>query len=495
MKIANLLGNLLDPMKSTLRGEEISQDFLDFLFLLLSQGESSPQGEALLKALNGYPVFETTTKGDGSPATKSEEAAPLLLEEILADGETPGQTITLSPAETGSLSCEGSPPEEGTKNLFPSERTRLLAGKEDSAEKKQPDPSRESFLQPTLLFLRPFHGLEPNGSPLETEFPDWLEKIFSAPKQAGSPSLSSPIFEGEEENFPQFSPSAQKEVEAQTAVEEDLSLLSEDKPGKNKEASALFGETKRVPIREKEAPQMPEGVKRPKIHESAEAKKEKKIQTLTPEKETPRLDETPGEAAAFRSSSSQKKNPHMAEKTPPSPPENRMEHRKTQPEGSPPDLSIEQVEGQEEISSPPGSSAHMKEVSLSELPEFVKELVVKTHPEGKHEARLKLHPPELGEMHLSVSVDRGEVKLLLTVEHPRAAEMVSQHLHQLELSLQELGLQFGGAEINLAGGNPQYTPHKNHETFSQTVSLRSEGPEEVRQERRWGKNSLIDILV
>ncbi len=140
------------------------------------------------------------------------------------------------------------------------------------------------------------------------------------------------------------------------------------------------------------------------------------------------------------------------------------------------------------------SHQNFSTLHVEKVPIFIKEMVVKLHPQGWHEAHLKLHPPELGELHLSVSVDRGEVKLLLTVEHPRTAEALHQHLGQLETAFESLGLQFGGAEINLASGGGNYPGEQF--AFSSTVQIEANKKEDDEENRRIRQsNSLIDIRI
>jgi len=96
----------------------------------------------------------------------------------------------------------------------------------------------------------------------------------------------------------------------------------------------------------------------------------------------------------------------------------------------------------------------------SQIPDFVKELVLKPNRLGRNEARIRLEPPHLGELHVTLSVDKGEVRLLFTVEHPQAAQALHQEIHQLAKSLAEVGLQLGGCQIDLSGGKHQ--PFQEH---------------------------------
>ncbi len=104
---------------------------------------------------------------------------------------------------------------------------------------------------------------------------------------------------------------------------------------------------------------------------------------------------------------------------------------------------------------PQGPEAPLVRMAPAQVPAFVKEMLLRPGRDGHHEARIKLEPPHLGEVHISLSVDRGEVKLLFTVEHPQAAQALHQELHHLARALHDAGLQLGGCEIGLGGGEGQ----------------------------------------
>ena len=135
-------------------------------------------------------------------------------------------------------------------------------------------------------------------------------------------------------------------------------------------------------------------------------------------------------------------------------------------------------------------------INVKELPDFVSKLVMKIHPKGKHEAKLKLNPPELGDMDLSIQVDKGEVKLLFTVEHTKAADLVQQHLRQLEIAFQGMGLELGGAEINLANGNSNYQEGNFSQFTNNDFQILSQKNEEIVEEYMSnGDSKIIDIRV
>ncbi len=92
-------------------------------------------------------------------------------------------------------------------------------------------------------------------------------------------------------------------------------------------------------------------------------------------------------------------------------------------------------------------------VEITEITNIIKKIIIKSNSQGKQEAHIKLHPPDLGHLHLSVQIDKNEVKLIFAVEHPRAAELIQQQLDDLNYQLQNLGLNLGEAQINFGTKN------------------------------------------
>jgi flagellar hook-length control protein FliK len=134
-------------------------------------------------------------------------------------------------------------------------------------------------------------------------------------------------------------------------------------------------------------------------------------------------------------------------------------------------------------------------LAVHEIPGFVKELVLRPGRAGRHEARIRLEPPELGKLHISLSVDKGEVRLLFTVEHPQAAQALHHHLHDLAKALTEAGLQLGGCEIGFADGQHQgfqgeQSPARKWNSFTGTEPVMVDGEREVPSRR-----GLIDLRV
>jgi len=63
------------------------------------------------------------------------------------------------------------------------------------------------------------------------------------------------------------------------------------------------------------------------------------------------------------------------------------------------------------------------------------------------QARIRLHPEELGSLDVSVSVMHGRVDVVFSAQHPAAVSAVQQSLPQLDQMLAQHGLSLGHAEV------------------------------------------------
>ncbi|MHB1057552.1 MAG: flagellar hook-length control protein FliK [Rhodanobacter sp.] len=63
------------------------------------------------------------------------------------------------------------------------------------------------------------------------------------------------------------------------------------------------------------------------------------------------------------------------------------------------------------------------------------------------QARIRLHPEELGSLDVSVSVTHGRVDVVFSAQHPAAVAAVQQTLPQLDHMLAQHGLSLGHAEV------------------------------------------------
>lgn len=63
------------------------------------------------------------------------------------------------------------------------------------------------------------------------------------------------------------------------------------------------------------------------------------------------------------------------------------------------------------------------------------------------QARIRLHPEELGPLDVSISVTHGRVDVVFSAQHPAAVSAVQQSLPQLDQMLAQHGLSLGHAEV------------------------------------------------
>jgi flagellar hook-length control protein FliK len=76
-----------------------------------------------------------------------------------------------------------------------------------------------------------------------------------------------------------------------------------------------------------------------------------------------------------------------------------------------------------------------------------KQILLKLNGDGG-EMRLRLQPPDLGELDLRLVVDNGNrLNLTLAADRPELAELLTRHLDELKQSLQQAGLEIGGATV------------------------------------------------
>jgi flagellar hook-length control protein FliK len=63
------------------------------------------------------------------------------------------------------------------------------------------------------------------------------------------------------------------------------------------------------------------------------------------------------------------------------------------------------------------------------------------------EARIRLHPEDLGELDVKVSVKQDHVDVAFIAQHPQAVHAVQQTLSQLDSMLAHHGLSLGQAQV------------------------------------------------
>ncbi len=87
-------------------------------------------------------------------------------------------------------------------------------------------------------------------------------------------------------------------------------------------------------------------------------------------------------------------------------------------------------------------------------PEFADEFTAHVRTmvkEGAQEARLQLHPAELGRLHVTIATDGDQARVQFLAESPAAREMIEQNLPRLREMLQEQGLQLAESDVGTRG--------------------------------------------
>jgi flagellar hook-length control protein FliK len=107
---------------------------------------------------------------------------------------------------------------------------------------------------------------------------------------------------------------------------------------------------------------------------------------------------------------------------------------------------------------------------------------------GSNQVRLRLHPPELGSLQVTIRIEGQQVAGLIEVEHTGARDALQNNLPQLQARLSDQGLNVQQFEIRVVdpnqfsqGGQLGGTWHNGHQ----------QKPDE-REERR--ANSYLDRL-
>jgi flagellar hook-length control protein FliK len=112
-----------------------------------------------------------------------------------------------------------------------------------------------------------------------------------------------------------------------------------------------------------------------------------------------------------------------------------------------------------ELAAPPGQSARSESAApvagrvLPELPvrneqEIVDQVRFLLNRKGG-QASIELHPPQLGQVGLRISVTDHAVRLEITADRLPVAELLHKHLPQLQQALEAQGLQIDRAQVDL----------------------------------------------
>lgn len=108
--------------------------------------------------------------------------------------------------------------------------------------------------------------------------------------------------------------------------------------------------------------------------------------------------------------------------------------------------------GQGENSSTSAQNAQSAQQAKSEIYherifEQVERGIIKNAADGSKQITLRLDPPELGKLTLSLTVAQGELKAVIRTESAATTQVVSEQLAQLKQSLEEQGFKVSSLEV------------------------------------------------
>jgi len=101
-----------------------------------------------------------------------------------------------------------------------------------------------------------------------------------------------------------------------------------------------------------------------------------------------------------------------------------------------------------------GPALQVQATQAATSPQFTQELGEQIAWMGSgdvKEARIKLHPEELGSMDVRVNMDGGKVNIAIIAQHPAAVHAVQQTLSQLDTLLAHHGLSLGQTNVGQGG--------------------------------------------
>ncbi len=101
-----------------------------------------------------------------------------------------------------------------------------------------------------------------------------------------------------------------------------------------------------------------------------------------------------------------------------------------------------------QVAAPP---VQLQSTQVATTPAFAQELgdqIAWLGGQNIQQARIRLHPEDLGQLDVKVSVEHGKVDVAFAAQHPGAVTAVQQTLSQLDAMLAHHGLSLGHAEVS-----------------------------------------------
>lgn len=108
----------------------------------------------------------------------------------------------------------------------------------------------------------------------------------------------------------------------------------------------------------------------------------------------------------------------------------------------------------------PANAAQSAAIPASQLPMYndtifdqVQQGILKNAIDGSHQIVMRLDPPEMGKLTLSLTVANGEVKALIRTDKEATTGIIQEQLTQLKASLEEQGLKVSSLDVQTRAQN------------------------------------------
>ncbi|MDL2306685.1 flagellar hook-length control protein FliK [Desulfovibrio sp. OttesenSCG-928-C06] len=113
--------------------------------------------------------------------------------------------------------------------------------------------------------------------------------------------------------------------------------------------------------------------------------------------------------------------------------------------------SFAQTAQQAQSGNQPGSSASLADSRAAQhqerIFEQVEQGIIRNAADGSKQITMRLDPPDLGRLTLTLTVNNGEVKALIRTEQTEVTRVVSEQLAALKTSLEEQGFKVAGLDV------------------------------------------------
>ena len=118
-----------------------------------------------------------------------------------------------------------------------------------------------------------------------------------------------------------------------------------------------------------------------------------------------------------------------------------------------------------------------------ETPEWkqaVSQQIVMMSRDGIQSAELRLHPEELGSLHITLRLQQDQAKIHIVSDHAQVRQVMEQAIPQLRAAMADSGIQLGQA--NVSADNPFAGQNMNGEHKSGEQHAASQGEENIAEE-------------